>query len=254
MLNRAIMLAGALVVLGLVAPAGATTIGFETAEGYETGDLAGQPGTPPGGTQWSLRQGAGGVLTVAGGGVGDGSTAALRIDVDGDNDHYIFQTGAPEIGAFDPDSSVVNYSWKFKRDDPGATGDNRRMVFWVGSWGSVTSVEIRSGNDNILYAGGTVGGIAGWNQIDVTARWRPAAETETYDISINGVDKGTFDFTYQHHSGGGYAPPTFWLISKDVGDPGQLGYVDDVTIVPEPATMGLLVIGGVLAMLRRRKR
>ena len=236
MSKKALMFAGIVAVLALVVPAGATVIGFETTEGYASGDLASQPGTPPGGTQWSLYYGDGGDIEVAAG-VGVGDTAALKIDLVHDSyDRYLFETGAPEIGAFDPDASVVNYSWKFKRDDGGATSDNRRLEFWVGMWGCVTQVGVRSGNNLIVidYGGGsmTVAGIDGWNTFDVTARWRPAAETETFDISINGVSVGTFDFRFQHWSGSP-GPPSFLLLPKNNGLDGQLGYVDDVTIVSE---------------------
>ena len=90
-------------------------------------------------------------------------------------------------------------------------------------WNDATGAGIGGGWNNFSWYGVTAG--AEWTEVTAHTMEAPAGA-----VTLN-------------HA---------WLYSWK-GDAGDGAYVDDVSMTPEPATMGLLALGG-LALLRRRRR
>jgi hypothetical protein len=75
-----------------------------------------------------------------------------------------------------------------------------------------------------------------WYDVIVVADW----ETKTFDLSVNGSALGNFSWNLDHP-----------IRSMHVASDADGSLLDNVSLVPEPVTVGLLFLG--LPLLRRRK-
>lgn len=128
----------------------------------------------------------------------------------------------------------------------------------IGTWDegasySVTLAAGRSEEDSSLtvslWAGGDPGLLPDkYGEIDATvgaAFIAEASATPTVDVGTNEIMTVTLDTGSGFNSG-----DALWLRIDSTG--GAANYVDNVSVVPEPATVTLLCLGG-LSLLRRRK-
>ena len=254
MLRAAMILVAALAVTALVVPAQATFIGFETSEGYDIGNVVGQPGDPPGGSQWINRNASGGNNVADGAGIG-GSRGVVMGGVGYSRSAFV--VGEPELGApFNRLSSVVDYTWNVK-----TTGNDGNVgEFYIGSKSDMNHsafgmriVYYEGWKNPKIYhrPGGSASGYidlqtaGNWDVFDLRVDWG----TKKYDLTVNGSVIGTgFDFTYSYGTDDDNG--NFTIQSSAAA---ALCSVDNITIVPEPATLSLLAVGGVLALVRRRR-
>ena len=264
MLKMTMTVVAVLAVAAFVVPAQATVIGFETAEGYVAdGDLAGQPSG--GGTTWALAVAhPGDIAVVAGVGY---SGAGLKATVGSTlyrGPTYSFSPTDGDLGiTFNKASSAVDYSWRFRAGESNgvAGSSNRRFKFYVGIGGAVTLLEyrddytyLRFAHDSGTYTSIGMANNANWHQVNVSADW----DAQTFTLFFDGVQQGgTYGFNDSNATPSDRPDPgvRLALYNGGSGAEGVAAYVDDVTItgVPEPATMSLLAVGGVLTLVRRKR-
>ncbi len=241
-----------LVIAAFVVPAGAAQIGFEVGEGYAVGNLDQQPGgAGPG--NWSAHK-VGFVTNaqvVAGVGVGGSAGAVLGYSTGSYTWRYSYIVSLADIGGgpFSNSSSVINYGWKFR------DGDLAMTTYWQAGEKNEGKMpwQIRYsglGGDRVgIYrAAGTTEAFLNmnltWHSIDIISDW----SSGTFNVTVDGVNQG--NFTMIDATGIEYR---FYAAAQGNFPSNISAYMDDVYVTPEPATMGLLALGG-LALLRRKRR
>ncbi len=114
------------------------------------------------------------------------------------------------------------------------------LEFYVAS-GSLGETTIITNGPGVVYNNG--------NSAYWTVNGNPG---NTGDITVGSWHTLTFDLTLNTN----YTPGTdnFARLALKPGRDGMVAYLDDASLVPEPATMSLLAIGGIGVLLRRKRR
>lgn len=238
-------------VLGvLLAAVGAQgfTIDFDAPE-YATGSLHDQGATA---TKWYCDGGGATIQVVTDPQDSGNQIARTQYSASPTSEWCYFVTSSDDLGfALDKENGTADFSLKFRRD--AGSGATRNMVLNVG-YNNVTDGKLGYfqiyGNGGLQY---TYGGGGEWLDEVPTSTWTEISGHVDYSTSMvtitqDGTNKGSFAFRSPKADTGAE-----WLIYVQNANYGIAVAVDDLTFVPEPATMSLLTLGG-LGMLIRRKR
>lgn len=245
----------------------AFTTGFETTDGYSNGNLSGQPSS---GTQWTRTNGSDLSMIAVAGGVGLGGTAGLINQQGGGSDFtfYRIQLTNADIGTtFDADSTVLNYSFDWRLNDALFGSNNGAPIFQFSMGGTTNTAsdsalgfEIRNGGRLFLLHGGDTAAADGrftpqtWHTISGQVDY--GANTFTLFVDdvqqFTNVNGGNLTFR-----GGAVENATVYFANRNAStdNASYLNWsVDNLTVVPEPSTLALLVIAfGSLLLLKNRK-
>ena len=261
------MMMAVLMAAALPFTAQALTIGFEEVEGYEAGNLAGQPSS---GTQWALTNGSGNDVNVAAG-VGNGGGAGLVNTSSGSGSNFVFygfNTTNADLGfTFDSTSSILQYSfdWRPTQDLDGGNGQIL-FDFMIGSnadTGSNAALALRIHSSGRFQAndGGTLRTVDGL--FSETGTYQTISGTINYATNQYTVFVGNTQlFTTNNEGNLGFqnvdSDNAYIRFSNLRGGSDSAQWrewnMDNISVIPEPSTLALLGIAlGAVAMFRRRK-
>jgi hypothetical protein len=213
--------------------------------GYSTGDLNGQGATA---TKWN--GGSATIQVVTDPQDSGNQVVQTQYSASPNNSEWVvFNTSDADLGfTLNKVDGTADFSFKVRRDSTG--GGTRNMVFYVGY---LEATDGRLGYFSI-YGNGTFqysygGGATYFNDVP-TASWTQVSGHVDYSTSMvtytqDGTDLGSYAFkSPKADTGAG------WAIYTQNAQYGIQVAMDDFSFVPEPATIGLLMLGGML--LRRR--
>jgi hypothetical protein len=243
-------------------------IGFESAEGYNTGALAGQPSS---GTEWSSLIGSDSINVADS--IGLGGTRGITGTTSASNfAFYGFSTTNSDLGiTFDENSTVLQYSFQWRPTQDLDAGTSRDIFTFAigGTAGNTTGTDsastfrVRSDN-RVSSTSGTTALLTGTG-IFTTNQWATISGTvdygsKTFTIFVD--DTQLFTTT----NGGNLsfrdanASSAYIHMGNLNGASNAADYrtwnADNISIVPEPSAYALL--GGVMALaavliVRRRR-
>lgn len=247
------------------AQASAGVVTFDTADGYVLGaSLSGQPAA--GSPQWA---GNGSLYTITS--LGGGNGAAQSSDTDQTNFANVrFTPDAAFLGAADTTTAgqVFDFSFDLRSDQDATTSDfdvahririggtdgtpivdfqifdNGRLQYYNGSAYS----NVVNSNDNV------VGSISDFGNRFVTVAGTIDFNTNTYDLTVDGVEQATGLGLFSTPSDFGQITLQWGTNSDDnaAGEYRQIS-IDNLSVaVPEPGSMALLTLSGLMLLRRRR--
>ena len=260
------MIMAVLMAAALPFTAQALTIGFEEVEGYEAGNLAGQPSS---GTQWTRTNAptAANVINVAAG-VGLGNSQGIVGVGTGGGSNFVFygfNTTNADLGfTFDSTSSVLQYSldWRPTQDLDG-TSASAIFSFAIGSdqdAGGSGAAQLSVRNNGVFVAqnGGATLTQAGLFTTNTYATISGTIDysSNIYTVFVNGVQQFTGTSSGNLAFVNSDSDNAFIRIGNLSG--GTTDYrswsADNISVIPEPSTLALLGIAlGAVALFRRRK-
>lgn len=185
-----------------------------------------------------------------------GGTTSARLTGAGNTIGNLTQNISPMTGPF-------SLSFDFAAVDPGAAGNANRslQLLLSGTGGQINLIVIRGSNSSVgsvqLFGTSFNAIVSQADRINYSSSLdTPVMNNITitgtvggsYTINTNGLESGPVSF---YQTG---APSNFNAVTFTTTNSNTLNYVvDNVSLVPEPASAGVLAIAGVTALARRRR-
>jgi len=244
----------------------ALTIGFEEVEGYEAGNLAGQPTS---GTQWVITNpgnpaNANPINVATGIGVGGSQGLASQSGGGSNFTYYGFNTSNSDLGfTFDSTSSILQYSFDWRVTQEFVTNSVDIFRFVIGSdaaagGSGAAQLTIRSHGVFVAQNGGSALTQADLFTLNEYSTISGAIDygTNTYTVFVDGVQQFTTTNSGNLAFVNSASNNAYIRIGNLTGtsDDYRTWNMDNISVIPEPSTLALLGIAlGAAALLRRRK-